>query len=127
MLQESVNLLQLSITVMIILQDAVSIIQHYIKESEGFASFFVMHIPTVGPVLNHYGLISLPHTAAQCVNSLAVITQILKQDTTTTGDFFKSIKYDTATVYFKRLAKHLNTGDTTSMAEMKLLDSCFNE
>ena len=44
-----------------------------------------------------------------------------------TEDFFKSIKYDIATVYFERLAKHLNTKNTTSTAEMKLLDNCFNE
>ena len=42
-------------------------------------------------------------------------------------DSFKSIKYDTATVYFKKLAKHLNIRGTTSMVEMKLLNSCFNE
>ena len=86
-----------------------------------------MHIFTAEPVLNCYELISLPHTAAQHTNNLAMIAQILKQNTITTGDFFKSIKYDTAIVYFKRLAKHLNTRGTTSAAEMKLLDNCFNE
>ena len=86
-----------------------------------------MHIPTAGPVLDRYGLTSPPRTAAQRANSLAAVAQILKQDTTTTGDSFKPIKYDTATVYFERLAKHLDTGGTTSAAEMELLDSCFNE
>ena len=109
------------------LQDAVSIIQCYTEESESFASFFVMHILTAEPVLNYYELISLPCTAVQCVNSLAVIAQILKQDTTMTGDSFKSIKYDTATVYFERLTKHLNIRGTMSMMKMELLDNCFDE
>ena len=86
-----------------------------------------MHILTVRSVLNCYELISLSCIAVQCVNSLAVIAQILKQDITMTEDSFKSIKYDTATVYFERLTKHLNTEGTTSAAEMKLLDSCFDK
>ena len=112
---------------MTILQDVILIIQHYTGEFEGFASFFVMHIPTAESVLNHYELTSLPCTAAQYANSLAAVAQILKQDTTMTGDSFKSIKYDIATVYFERLAKHLDTEGTMSAAEMKLLDSCFDE
>ena len=63
----------------------------------------------------------------QHMNSLAVIAQILKQDTTMTEDSFKPIKYDTATVYFKRLTKHLNIRGTMSVMKMKLLNSCFNE
>ena len=109
------------------MQDAVLIIQHYTEEPEDFTSFFIIHIPTVESVLNHYELISLPHITAQHMNSLAMIAQILKQDTTTTKDSFKLIKYDTATVYFKRLTKHLNIEGTMSAAEMKLLDNYFDE
>ena len=127
MLQESANLLQLSTAVIIILQDIISIIQCYIEEFEDFTSFFIMHIFTAGSVLNHYELILLPHIAAQYMNNLAAVAQILKQDTIMTEDSFKSIKYDTATVYFERLIKHLNIRGTTSTAEMKLLDSCFDE
>ena len=86
-----------------------------------------MHILTAESVLNHYELISLSHITAQHVNSLAAVAQILKQDTTTTENSFKSIKYDTVTVYFERLAKHLNIRGTTNAVKMKLLDSCFNE
>ena len=111
----------------IFMQDTVLIIQHYIKELKDFASFFIMHILTAESVLNHYELISLPCITAQHVNSLATVTQILKQNTTTTEDSFKSIKYDIAIVYFKRLIKHLNTENTTSTMKMKLLNNCFDE
>ena len=61
------------------------------------------------------------------MNNLAAVAQILKQDIIITEDSFKSIKYDTATVYFKKLTKHLNIRGTISMTKMKLLDNCFNE
>ena len=44
-----------------------------------------------------------------------------------TEDSFKLIKYDTATVYFKKLTKHLNIRDTINAVKMKLLNNCFNE
>ena len=61
------------------------------------------------------------------MNNLAAVAQILKQNTTMTEDSFKSIKYDTAIVYFKKLAKHLNIRGTINVIKMKLLNNCFNE
>ena len=109
------------------MQDIILIIQCYIRKFENFVNFFIIHILTAEFVLNYYELISLSCITTQHVNSLAAITQILKQDITMTENSFKSIKYDTAIVYFKKLIKHLNIRDTTSAAEMKLLNNYFNE
>ena len=59
--------------IMIILQNTILIIQHYIRKSENFASFFIMHILTAEFVLNCYELISLSCITIQHVNNLAAV------------------------------------------------------
>ena len=103
------------------LQNVILTLQCYIRELKGFAIFFVMHITHTASVLNHYELTSLPCTAAECMNNLAAMARILKQDAT------QSINYSLAIVCFERLAKHLNAEDTIDNMKMKLLDSCFGE
>ena len=106
---------------MIILQNIILTLQHYVRELKDFAIFFVTHITHIVFVLNCYELISLSHTAAECVNSLVTVIRILKQNVT------QLINYSLTIVYFKRLIKHLNAENTINNMKMKLLDSCFSE
>ena len=106
---------------MTILQNTILTLWCYIRGPEGFTIFFVTHITHTAPVLNCYGLTSLPHTTAKHVNSLAVMARILEQDAT------QSINYSLTIVCFERLAKHLNAGGTIDNMKMELLDSCFSE
>ena len=63
-----------------------------------------------------------PHTSVQRANSLAAVASIQNENTTMRG-----VDYSAAIIYFENLMKHLNAGETISMAEAALLDSCFEE
>ena len=64
--------------IMIILQNAVLILQCYIKEFKDFTFFFIMHIIYIVSVLTYYELTSLSYIIIKCIKNLTTVASILK-------------------------------------------------